>query len=288
LVPAWNAEDRRHAGPGLARRSSEAGAIACGAALVLDLPRLARRAGAWREDLLFASIAESIEIGLEGLLALRDFQREVRDPEAPRARQAFAVAPAGLAEALALLGDGELREDQAARLLAFLVEASERLGREQRVELVLAPEFAERAAERFARLDALAFRVQQPWLFAEGPAASAARPRSYATGLEGLSEPILCAVLGALPTGAPRLGGQLAYVGGLGRLARLRGRTRGGARALYALPGVFPHPRGTHGADAVSDLHGPHGPVPAARTPADEPELFDLPASTTPRLPSDT
>ena len=250
VVPCWSADGERHAGAGLVRRSSERGAIACGSALILDLPRLARRAGAWREDRLFEAAARHIELGIQGLLALRDFQREARDPEAPRARVGYALAPAGLAEALLVLGDGEQREEQAGRLLAFLVEAAERLGRSQGITLVAAPGCAERAAARFARIDAIEFRVHQPGLFGESPGSSAAR--SYAGGLESVSEPVLCALLGSLPTGSLRPAAVLADLGAarpevrelpclsaLGRVERLRGRTRGGMHALYPLPPVL-------------------------------------------------
>lgn len=250
LLPSWGGEGERHAGPGLARRSSERGPIACGAALVLDLPRLARRAGAWREDRLFESAAERIEAGIQGLLALRDFQREARDPSGPRARVEFALAPAGLAEALALLGDGEQREEQAGRVLGFLAEAADRLGRAHGITLVAAPAFAERAAARFARIDALEFRVHQPWLF--GEAAGGVPSRAYASALESVSEPVLCALLGSLPTGSLRPASVLAELASgrpevrelpalsaLGRVERRRGRTRGGPRALYPLPPTF-------------------------------------------------
>lgn len=261
VVPCWSPEGERHAGAGLVRRSSERGALACGAALILDLPRLARRAGAWREDRLFESAAQRIEEGIQGLLALRDFQREARDPEAPRARVGFALAPAGLSEALLLLGDGEQRPEQASRLLAFLSEAAERLGRAHGIALVAAPAFAERAAARFARIDALEFRVHQPWLFGESPGTSE-RAQAYACGLEGISESVLCALVGALGTGSLRPASvlsdlaatrpevrELPCLSALGRVERLRGRTRGGAHAIYSLPPILP---GTD--DASSDL----------------------------------
>jgi len=250
LVPCWGADGESYAGAGLARRASERGAIACAATLVLDLPRLARRAGAWREDLLFEAAAERIEAGIQGLLALRDFQREARDPEAPRARAAFALAPAGLAEALLVLGDGEQREEQAGRLVAFLAEAAERLGRAHGIALVAAPGCGERAAARFARIDAGEFRVHQPWLFGEASLA-AATARAYAFGLESIPEPVLCACAGALTSGALRPAALLAdlaaarpevrelpLLSALGRIERLRGRTRGGVHALYPLPRV--------------------------------------------------
>jgi len=276
LAPCWSRDGERHAGAGLVRRASERGAIACGAALVLDLPRLARRAGAWREDRLFESAAERIEAGIQGLLALRDFQREARDRESPRTRVGFALAPAGLAEALLLLGDGEAREEQAGRLLAFLGEAAERLGRAQGISLVTAPAFAARAAARFARIDALEFRVHQPWLFGESSGA-ASPAQSYAHGLESTPEPVLCALLGALATGSLRPASVLAdlaaarpevrelpCLAALGRIERLRGRTRGGAHALYPLPPV------------------PSGRSEASEVPGGPSDLFTLPLSTAP------
>jgi hypothetical protein len=252
LCPCWSAEDERFAGPGLARAGGERGALACGAVAVLNLPRLARRAGAWREDALFEAATELIGTALEGLCALGDFQRESRDRGAPRARIAFALSPVGLGEALAILGDGELRAEQAARLVAFLVEAGERLSRERGFRVSVTPCFGERVAQRFARLDAGPLRVRQPGLFGENTLGEPERESSYSSGFEVPAEAALCSVLGAVPTGAlhspsilralaaARLEvGEQPLLQVWERLERLRGRTRGGARAIYALPHLF-------------------------------------------------
>jgi hypothetical protein len=238
LAASWGTSAERPAGGGLSRREGERGAIACAAALALDLPRLARKAGAWREDALFEAAAARIELGVPGLLALRDLQRELRDPAAPRARAVFGLEPVGLVEALAILGDGEVREEQAGRLVAFLAEAAERIGRAHGIALRPTTVFGERAAARFARLDALEFRVRQPWLFAESPGIDGDAVRPYAADLASVSEPALVALLGSLTAGTLRPSPALPALAlpALVRLARRRGRARGGAHALYALP----------------------------------------------------
>jgi len=129
LVPSFGTAEARYAGPGLARAHGERATRSLAAVALVGLPRLARRAGAWREDAVFEGLVELLEAALDGLEALRDFQRETRDPAQPRARATFGIAPVGLREALAILGDGEPREEQAGRLVAFLREASERLSR---------------------------------------------------------------------------------------------------------------------------------------------------------------
>jgi hypothetical protein len=255
LVPCWSEEGERCAGAGLARSAGERGARALIAAATVDLPRIARRAGAWREDGVFETLAELLGVALDGLAALRDFQRESRDPSSPRARETFAVSPVGLREALAILGDGEPREDQAGRLVAFLGEAAGRLGQARGLSIVLAPYFGERSAERFARLDAAQFRVRQPWLFAPPASAGQAEERAYSAGFEIAEESALLAVLGSSGTSSLHPASALRMLAGSPRdatrdegarlleawerLHRLRGRSRGSAHALYALPALF-------------------------------------------------
>ncbi len=255
LVPCWSGEGERYAGAGLTRRSGERGACALVAAATVDLPRMARRAGAWREDAVFESLAELLGVALDGLAALRDFQRESRDPSSPRARETFAISPVGLREALAILGDGDLRADQAGRLLAFLGEAGDRLGQARGLSVVLTPCFGERSAERFARLDAAQFRVRQPWLFAAPPSAGPTEERAYAAGFEIPSEAALLAALGSVGTAALHPASALRILAGSPRdaardegarlleawetLHRRRGRSRGSAQSLYALPPLF-------------------------------------------------
>lgn len=283
LFASWSSEPDRYAGSGLSRSAGERGARSLAAAATVDLPRIARRAGAWREDAVFEAAVEVLEVALDGLAALRDFQRESRDPSAPRARETFAVSPVGLGEALAILGDGDLRADQAARLLAFLGEAGERLAQARGLQVVVAPLYGERSARRFARLDAAQFRVRQPWLFAGPEPADPAGEASYSTGFEIPDEAALLGALGAVVTSALHPATALRRLGlvrdpgaredgarwleAWESLHRLRGRSRGSAHALYALPAVF-----RAAAPAETDL---------------EPPLADLFASPVPGSPAD-
>lgn len=284
LFASWSSEPDRYAGSGLSRSAGERGARSLAAAATVDLPRIARRAGAWREDAVFEAAVEVLEIALDGLAALRDFQRESRDPSAPRARETFAVSPVGLREALAILGDGDLRADQAARLLAFLGEAGERLAHARGLQVVVAPLYGERSARRFARLDAAQFRVRQPWLFAGPEPADPAGEEAYSTGFEIPDEAALLGALGSVATSALHPASALRRLG-LARdpggreegarwleawesLHRQRGRSRGSAHALYALPAVF------HAAPAPAEADA-------------EPPLADLFASPIPGRPAD-
>jgi hypothetical protein len=277
LVPCWSADGERYAGPGLSRRVGERGACSLGATATIDLPRIARRAGAWREDAVFEAVAELFEVALDGLSALRDFQRECREPSLPRAHATFAVSPVGLRESLAILGDGDLREEQAARLVAFLVEAGERLARARGLSLTLTPRFGERSATRFARLDAAVFPVRQPWLF-DDPNGDGSVPESaYGVGFEISADAAFLAALGSVGTCALHPPSALRRLAGFSAaeprdggarlleawesLYRLRGRARGAAHALYALPPLLHaslHPASggsdTGPRESVSDL----------------------------------
>jgi len=192
VLPSWNAERTTgpggveaasFAGPGLERVRSEAGALACTSAVALNLPRLARRAGAWREDALFGALVELVRAALEGAAAIERFQREEvgQRPIDVRARRSVALVPVGLREALARLGDGELDPAQGARLLALLHEAALRFAPRGVRVVAPCPFFAARAAARFAMLDERAAReenARQRWLFAEAQAPEVPRPYS--------------------------------------------------------------------------------------------------------------
>jgi hypothetical protein len=51
LLPTWNGPEESFAGPGCTRRANERGVLACTGAIALNLPRIARRVGAFREEL---------------------------------------------------------------------------------------------------------------------------------------------------------------------------------------------------------------------------------------------
>lgn len=183
LVPTWDAAGERGVAPGCVRARGERGAIACGAALALNLPRLALRAGPWREDRLLERLAELVAEGAEALAAVAALQQRVRpggELGGVRARASFALVPVGLREALAWLGDGEVRPEQGARVLGFLGDHLRRLSTQHRVAFALSPFGGERAAARFARLDRGAPQLAQRRLFGSEPRPEPDEP--YASG----------------------------------------------------------------------------------------------------------
>lgn len=187
LIPTWDDGERRVVGPGCERRTGEPGAIACGAALALNLPRLALRAGPWREDRMLEGLAELVARGVDALAGVAETQQRAlaREPAlagTARARTSYALVPVGLREALAWLGDGEVRPEQGARLLGFLGEHLQGLSRRSRLSLVLSPFFGERARERFARLDGQAPQHAQRLLFDEGVGAGLEPGQPYGAG----------------------------------------------------------------------------------------------------------
>lgn len=174
LVPTFGNGEVVHVGPGCRRRGDEQGALACGGAVAINLARVARRAGPWREDLCLEALSELAQAAVEALALLSRFQRETHAArgDGPRARVGHVLVPIGLSEALLVLGDGEPRPAQGARLLGFLAEAAARFALERGLLLELDTAFGERSARRLARLDAERAKVSQPLLFG-GPALGA-------------------------------------------------------------------------------------------------------------------
>ena len=182
LVPTWGSDELTCVGPGLHRHAHERAAITCGGAVAINLPRIALRAGPWREDRALELLSGAATAAVDALCELAAFQRRTRGsrPGDLRGRVAYAVTPVGLREALAALGDGDVRPDQGARLVGFLAEALARAGEARRIAVVLTPYFGERARARFSELDASLPQHAQRLLFGDGPSAPSRTP--YGTG----------------------------------------------------------------------------------------------------------
>ncbi len=182
LVPTWGRESERFAAPGCQRGGRERAAIYCAGAVAINLPRLAFRAGAWREDSLLELLARTLEESIEALAQLRDFQSGTRAsrPSELRGRIMYAISPVGLREALQILGDGEIRPEQGARLLGLLSDASQRMSAARGLSVATTPFFGTRAAGRFAQLDGGLPQHSQRLLFGDG---SRVEPgRAYSSG----------------------------------------------------------------------------------------------------------
>lgn len=186
LVPLWHAKDEHWVAPGCRRRRRERGALACGGAVAINLPRLARQAGPWREELVQESLVARVQAALDALETLRDFQRDHAAARTGdlRERTSYVLTPVGLPEALRILADGEVRPEQGARLLGVLADATRRLADERGLAAVVSPLFAERAAERMALLDASGPRATQPRLFADLPAPESEEGAAYSQGFD--------------------------------------------------------------------------------------------------------
>jgi hypothetical protein len=184
LVPTWHGPEEGFAAPGSCRSARERGLIACTAAVALNLPRLARRAGPWREDLVQSGIADLVQAALDGARALDAFQSAHRGGGSLaglRVRSSLAIVPVGLREALLVLGGGTIDADQGARLLGLVGEAAARFAREAARVCAPAPFYGERAAARFAWLDrrsAALAHARQAWLFGEAEESASERPYS--------------------------------------------------------------------------------------------------------------
>jgi hypothetical protein len=211
IVPTWSGPEEEFAGPGCHRRRGERGLLACQGAIALNLPRIARRAGAFREELLQSALAELVQAAVETARALDEIQGEPGDVFA---RGAYAVVPVGLREALWTLGDGTVDPAVARRVLGFLGEAARRFAPDGRLVPAPVPFFGREAAARFAYLDARQARVaggRQAWLF-EGAGVEPGEGRDYSRGFRIAPVPGLAwgraeaEALETVPTGALELG----------------------------------------------------------------------------------
>lgn len=185
LIPTWSSERESFAAPGCVRLERERGAIACVGAVALNLPRLAWRAGPWREDRFLELAAELVTDALAALGRGVAFQHQTRGDRVGdlRTRNTVALVPVGLREALQLLGDGEVRPDQGARLLGFFADASARLAAHERLVATVTPFFGERAAARFAELDQHLPQKAQALLFELGASEARRSNEPYSLGL---------------------------------------------------------------------------------------------------------
>jgi hypothetical protein len=278
LVPVWHGAGERFAAPGCHRLHGERAALYCGGAVALNLPRLALRAGPWREDRVLESLAELCADAVAALAQLSAFQqrtRAARQGEA-RGRVGYAIVPVGLREALALIGDGEVRPEQGARLLGLALDASRRHAQRAHLSVVLSPSFGERARARFAELDERSPQHAQRLLFDEGVGAAIAPGEPYGAGyrlspipgwVPWAAEAELCSTVPAgalepLPEERSR-GERCSLAESWRRFARLREHP-------------LPAPSGTPRAAPQARLFAEAGPIEedaGARAPAGELEL---------------
>ena len=262
VVPTWSGAESAFAGPGCERRDQERGLVACGGAIALNLPRIARRAGPFREELFQSALAELVQAALEIARALRPLQASGA-PAGLRARTSFALVPVGLREALRILGDGTIDPELGARLLGFLGEAALRFGRDGLLEPAPCAFFGREAAARFAFLDARAARAEgqrQEWLFheAEG-AADAGDTRPYGTGF-------LLAPLGGQAPGRAEAACLRTVPSGALSLAPLRGHELSGERPALDAWRRFEVLRRAHAGELVLELFPrARDPRPAAK-----------------------
>lgn len=265
LVPTWGTDEEHCVGPGLHRFAHERAALTCGGAVALNLPRIALRAGPWREDRALELLAAACGAAVDALGELAQFQRRTHGarPGDVRGRVAYAVTPVGLREALAILGDGEVRPDQGARLIGFLGEALRRAGDARKLAVVLTPFFGERVRARFASLDAELPQHAQRLLFGEGERERAGAPYGAGYRLSPVPGRAIWAAEAELLTTVP--------VGALHPLPEER--SRGGVVSLVDAWKRFDRLREEREGDEPAP-HTPHKPRqsplfdPATRTPA--------------------
>ncbi len=191
LVPAWTRPGG--AWSGLDRPQGERGSMALGSSVAINLPRLARRAGPWREDVFLEAAAEAVESAAEALVKIAAFQTHARGLHGTAAsdRITYGVLPVGLVEALRILGDGIARADQGSRILGFLDEATQRMGVargiDARLNVGCTTGDAEAAAVWFARCDSRASGPGQPRLFSDLPRPEEDRPKAYGASVGELT-----------------------------------------------------------------------------------------------------
>lgn len=188
-VAVFGREEERFAAPGCRRLPRERGLVACGGAVAINLPRLARAAGPWREERLLEELFGLLACAVETCRGLQRFQDSAAAarPATLRPRVGYAIVPVGLREALRVLGDGEADPEQGARILGLMVEAASRFPGPGAPALVVSPCFGERARLRLFGLDVERRRgagAHQGLLF-DGAADVASSDRSAGEWAEG-------------------------------------------------------------------------------------------------------
>ncbi|QDU67067.1 ATP cone domain-containing protein [Engelhardtia mirabilis] len=154
-VATFGREGEQFAAPGCRRQARERGLVACGGAVAINLPRLARAAGPWREERMMEDLFGLLSCAVETCRALQRFQNSAASarPLTLRPRVGYALVPVGLREALRVLGDGQVDAEQGARLLGLMVEAASRFPGPGAPAMVVSPFFGERARLRLFGLD---------------------------------------------------------------------------------------------------------------------------------------
>ncbi len=170
LIPVWSRAERRFVAPGCRRGPRERGVLSASGAVALNLPRIARSTGPWREEAFLAELYGLAKCAVEAARSLARFQEQTAAarpiPLLPRA--GFALVPVGLDEALTLLGEGSADPEQGARILGLLSEVAERGPGPGGPSFTVSPFFGDAARLRFAWLDEderVRFRPRQPLLF---------------------------------------------------------------------------------------------------------------------------
>jgi hypothetical protein len=291
VVATWTSGGERMVAPGCQRGPGERAAVTCGAAVSINLPRIALRAGPWREDRLLELLSGTVDDAVRAALALINSRRGSRHLGG---RVSAAVAPVGLREALQTTGDGAVDPELGARVLGFLADALGRAERTHRLRVVLSPCFGEGPATRFAELDQRLPQRGQRLLFEgaaeQGAGSSAASERlsggggPYSTGYR-LSSPAraFAEALDGWP-GEARLTSTVA-VGALTPLPIPSSHWVGGLYAGHtgSAPGASGDLRVSIARALLACLAQRAEPnaalVPAARAEREEPALFPEPMS---------
>ncbi|MFT5286573.1 MAG: hypothetical protein ACI8TQ_002743 [Planctomycetota bacterium] len=169
IILSWSGETEHFAAPGCRRYGREQGALAASGAVAINLPRLAQRAGPWREDTLFELLSGSVQCALAAARSIESARAKWQHRSSIRARGTWSIVPIGLRETLRYLGDGQIDPEQGARVVGFLDEAARRFAADLGLSAVISPFFGERARLRFASADherSRQLEAQQGELFA--------------------------------------------------------------------------------------------------------------------------
>ncbi len=211
VIPVWSAPGESFAGPGLARRARERGPLTLGAAVAVDLVRLARRAGPWNEEAFLSSLVERAESAVDAVAQLAAAQEDL-SPGIPVGRRLHALVPVGLGDVLRILGDGVARPDQGARVLGVLRDAAQQAAERAGLVIELSTLLSGPASSVLARRAAGEARPTQAGLFGEGPLPESERVERYLSGFDlGAAQSSweprdrgasLAALAATLPTGA--------------------------------------------------------------------------------------
>ncbi|HET6201809.1 MAG TPA: ATP cone domain-containing protein [Planctomycetota bacterium] len=173
ILLAWSSPEERFAARAVRRFGEEERmpVVLGTTAAVLNLPRLAYRAGRWNEGGILEEAFALLDAAVEAAVAARDFlaaTAPVRGQALPPGRPAFALGVTGLVECVRYASGGEFDPRLARTLVGAIADGARAKGKERGISVFLELSPAGVSRARFERLDAQDYPASAEFVSPEG------------------------------------------------------------------------------------------------------------------------